>query len=420
MNADIKITILVTIYNVEYYLRKCIESILCQSYRNIEVILVDDGSTDGCSDICDHYVEIDKRIKVIHKQNGGVVSARKAGTAASTGDYILSVDGDDWIEKDRIEMLVVEGIIPCRPDMVCLSGYRKDFEEESVLIDSEIPKRVFYKKEIRKQVFSLLFGYKEIFRASDADSLWAWAIKRELLQEKQAFINEKIVFGEDVLCCWGCLLAAESVALIKNNGYHYTQRLSSALYRGAMLSEDNDFRIKIWYHQFKRCLEVEHAPKEIYQIFLGIAIKIMMQTNYEALLRKNSKYLYPFFHVKRGDKLIVYGAGKIGYSLMRYLDQSKDYQVMLWVDRNKKRKVLPGYDISSVDDISTVDYDFIVIAVQNADMAREIKDFLIRKDVPEKKIATMDARAITEEAIPDEIVQWDMNKAKINVEDWRL
>ena len=156
MNADIKITVLVTIYNVEYYLRKCIESILCQSYRNIEVILVDDGSTDGCSDICDHYVEIDNRIKVIHKQNGGVVSARKAGTAASTGDYILSVDGDDWIEKDRIEMLVVEGIIPCKPDMVCLSGYRKDFEEESVLIDSEIPKRVFYKKEIRKQVFSLL------------------------------------------------------------------------------------------------------------------------------------------------------------------------------------------------------------------------------------------------------------------------
>ena len=143
MLDNILITIIVPIYNVQEYLRKCIESIINQSYKNIEIILVDDGSTDESPKICDYYAEIDHRVVVIHKDNGGLVSARKAGTAKAIGDYILNVDGDDWIEEDRVEILVMEGILPDRADMVYLAGYKKDFGSDSVLILRDIS----YKKE---------------------------------------------------------------------------------------------------------------------------------------------------------------------------------------------------------------------------------------------------------------------------------
>lgn len=104
-----QISIIVPIYNIEAYIKQCIDSIIRQSYRNIEIILVDDGSKDRSGAICDEYAQIDSRIKVIHKQNGGVSSARNVGLDHAKGDYIMSVDPDDWVEpsfcEDAIEMI---------------------------------------------------------------------------------------------------------------------------------------------------------------------------------------------------------------------------------------------------------------------------------------------------------------------------
>lgn len=403
INSSICISIVVPVYNVENYLKKCIESIIGQSYKNIEIILVDDGSTDYCPDICDFYSRIDGRVKVIHKKNGGLVSARKAGTISATGDYILNVDGDDWIESDRVEVLVTEGIMSAGPDMVYMSGHKKDFGDDSIYINSDIPLKTFYGDEIRKQVCPLLFDINEIFRARVVDSIWAWAIKRDLLQENQKLIDDRIVSGEDIICCWFCLLNAESVVCMKQDGYHYIQRKSSLSYTAVSSSGSNISNMNIWYHQFKDFLEYHKVSEEIKKIFVGLAIRTIMQTEYDLLLNKNNDYLYPFSKVKKGNRIIVYGAGKIGYNLMRYLSEKEDYQVVLWVDRNRKRYTLPGYQISTIDDIVQCDYDYIIIAVQNADLVGEIKETLVNKGILEEKIAAMDASAIAEEAIPDEI-----------------
>ena len=94
------ISIIVPIYKVEKYIRQCVDSIINQTYEDIEIILVDDGSPDNCPQICDDYAKTDSRVKVIHKENGGIMSARKAGLKVATGEYIGFVDGDDWIEAD--------------------------------------------------------------------------------------------------------------------------------------------------------------------------------------------------------------------------------------------------------------------------------------------------------------------------------
>ena len=104
------VSVIVPVYKVpEQYLRKSIESIQKQTFTELEILLIDDGSPDRCGNICDEYAERDKRINVIHKKNGGLASARNAGFYAATGDWIMFVDGDDWIEADMCEKMLDAG-----------------------------------------------------------------------------------------------------------------------------------------------------------------------------------------------------------------------------------------------------------------------------------------------------------------------
>ncbi len=99
------ISIIIPVYNVEQYLHRCVDSVLNQTYKNLEIILVNDGSPDNCPFICDEYAKKDKRIIVVHKENGGLSSARNAGLEIVQGEYISFIDSDDWIHENYIEIL---------------------------------------------------------------------------------------------------------------------------------------------------------------------------------------------------------------------------------------------------------------------------------------------------------------------------
>lgn len=125
---DDLISVIVPIYKVEPYLRKCVDSILAQTYRNLEVILVDDGSPDGCGAICDKYAKLDSRVRVIHKPNGGLSDARNAGLDICTGRYVGFVDSDDWIEPDMYETLLA---LLCQFDAdMAFGGVADDLERD--------------------------------------------------------------------------------------------------------------------------------------------------------------------------------------------------------------------------------------------------------------------------------------------------
>ena len=134
----INISIIVPIYNIEKKLNKCIYSILEQTYKNFELILVNDGSTDNSLKICNEYKRKDNRIKIINKENQGLVLARKSGLDEATGKYIIFIDGDDWVHKDLLNILYKEAeqescdIVACNPYLVYGNGLikriRKDFD----------------------------------------------------------------------------------------------------------------------------------------------------------------------------------------------------------------------------------------------------------------------------------------------------
>ncbi len=116
------VSVIVPIYEVQDYLERCIKSIIEQTYKNIEIILVDDGSKDGCPEICDRYAKKDSRITVIHKENGGVISARRVGIQAANGEFIQLVDGDDWIAKEMVAKLI-SCMIENKVDLVICSYF---------------------------------------------------------------------------------------------------------------------------------------------------------------------------------------------------------------------------------------------------------------------------------------------------------
>ncbi len=143
------VSVIVPIYKVEPYLERCLDSIIRQTYTNLEIILVDDGSPDGCGAICDRYKEKDSRIIVIHKENGGLSSARNAGLDICTGEYISFVDSDDYIEPDMIEVMV-RAMIETGADISICGIFDEYLSKENSIRLSSKKKEIFSKEEIIK------------------------------------------------------------------------------------------------------------------------------------------------------------------------------------------------------------------------------------------------------------------------------
>ena len=169
-------SVIVPIYNIEKYLCRCIDSVLAQTFDDYELILVDDGSPDACPVICDEYAKKDKRIKVIHKENGGLVSARQAGIVEAVGDYIFHLDGDDAICNDALES-AYKIIEEMHPDIVSFS-YRRciNGEIEGEVVDDLVPEGLYNKDDMREKIYPNLLSnesMKNLFYF-----LWGKAIKR--------------------------------------------------------------------------------------------------------------------------------------------------------------------------------------------------------------------------------------------------
>lgn len=180
------ISVIVPVYKAEKYIHKCIDSIINQTYTNLEIILVDDGSPDNCGKICDEYAQKDKRVKVIHKENGGVSSARNAGIKNAKGEWFSFVDADDWIEKGFCEILLSK--VVQNQSNIALCGYNR-------VTDNSVEK-------INASNKDLFFNSSEyLIKSLNPQTGFGFChmklIKKEVLNN--IFFDENIVVGEDAL-----------------------------------------------------------------------------------------------------------------------------------------------------------------------------------------------------------------------------
>lgn len=208
-------SVIVPIYKVEKYLRQCVDSLLSQTFSDFELILVDDGSPDNCPEICDGYAKKDKRVKVIHKINGGLVSARKAGAETARGDYIIAVDGDDCVNIRMLE--TVNGILAEKSyDIICF-GYKTIPDGKKSYPDYR--EGGYGKEQIENEIFpTLITG---INGKRFPPSVWGKAFKRELVSPIQADVPDNICIGEDSCVSYATVYRAESLYISHEKLYSY-------------------------------------------------------------------------------------------------------------------------------------------------------------------------------------------------------
>lgn len=314
------ISIIVPVYNVEKYLNKCIDSILNQTYRNIEVILVDDGSPDNCGKICDEYAMKDKRVKVIHIENKGVSNARNVGVENSTGQYIGFVDADDILFKKMYEKLLNEAVKEDADIVQC--NYCYLFEDGTT---KPMIRKIKTKKVEKEQKITAFFD-------GDIYPLVATKLfKSSLLNDIRFDINLKI--GEDRLFMHECCLKALKIALLEDVYYYYFQRQTSVMHVFSMRQFDDDTYVsQLFLNQYKNN-EYICAPLEYRIIFQSL--------NLICELLNEQKELHRFFDVR--EKLVQYK--KTALLSKKIPIKMKAYILGLWIMPNTFMKVYPKLKI---------------------------------------------------------------------------
>ena len=216
------LSIIVPAYNIEQYLHQCVDSILAQTFSDFEVILVDDGSTDDTARICDTYEQKDTRIHVIHKKNGGLVSARKAGLLNAAGSYIGYVDGDDWVKEDMFQCLCEVASRENADIVIC--DFFQATDNCFIPVSHNMNGGIFDKEKLDKDIFPIMLSKGDYFQFGFFPAVWCKLFRKSLLLEHQLAVTEEIKMGEDAACFYPCMLEAEKVVYLKNN-YLYFYRM---------------------------------------------------------------------------------------------------------------------------------------------------------------------------------------------------
>ena len=224
-----KVSIIVPVYNVEKYLNKCIQSIVDQTYKNIEIILIDDGSKDESGVLCDAWVQKDNRIQVIHKKNAGLGFARNTGLDIASGDYVMYVDSDDYIDEKMVEVLLNQ-IIKYDAD-TAFCGLNRVFPDGSLLrVPAYYDDKIFIGEQIIDDVLLEMIGSKPTER-EDANlfmSVWHGIYSMKIINHyKIRFQSERQIMCEDIMYHIDYLVRASKIVYIDDCLYYYRINRSS-------------------------------------------------------------------------------------------------------------------------------------------------------------------------------------------------
>ena len=398
------VSVIVPIYMIDRYVGICIESILNQTYRNLEIILVDDGSPDRAPEICDLYRSKDERIRVIHKKNGGLVSARKAGLKEATADLITYVDGDDWIGPGFIEKLV-RAQLETEADMVCAGQTRVIFDRKAELTDA-LPKGVYLSDisdpealgqngsesiPIAGTMHSLLgqmISLGGFYRPGISTYVWNKLFRRDVLYDVQMAVNEKISIGEDAAVTYPALLKCKRVVVTGNVEYCYRQREDSMLKQSSSFADEAG-KLKALYEYMMRPeiwggtdLKRYDLERQIQDYVLSICI---MRSGGRLPEDDYSTFNKAYY----GKQVVIYSAGTFGQQLVNRFRETGHCRVVGWLDDDYWEYRRCCLDVDPVEQIREMDFDYVLIASVNQAFSEEAVKRLTGYGVNRRRILTV-------------------------------
>ena len=378
------LSVIVPVYNAQEFLPDCIESILSQTYQNIQVVLVDDGSTDSSGKICDSYQKKDSRIRVIHKENEGPIQTRRAGGAASDGDYVTFVDSDDWIAPDMYETLMKE----TERAEVVISGIFRFFHKGCVIEEMPLCEEGFYDRErIKKDLIPFMLFSRRRGRNELDPSLCTKIFRKEkLMAHLEEMTALDIHYGEDVALFYPLMLETHSVSVIHHCYYYHQKRAKET---DTPYIKDADFFHKLhslYQYLQKKFSDGRYKDQLFIQLDHFYMRAIGLKQMYYADYKQSEPDIFPYWSIEKGAKIALYGAGNLG---KQYFWQNQEYRfadIVVWADQNYKRLGNQMEQIVSPERLCCEEFDYVLIAVKNIETAAEIRDSLIQKGIVKEKI----------------------------------
>lgn len=394
-----KVSVIVPVFNSKQYLPRCIDSLRRQTLPELEIILVDDGSSDGSSGLCDEYASEDGRVQVLHQANRGAVAARKAGLGRATAKYVFFLDSDDWLEPEACALLYAEA--GRSGAELVIGGHFLDGEDGSSLPRSNSLEAGFYNRQkLEQMVWPVLFHNDFRDEWSIYPYQWAKLFLREKLLPLQEQIDDGISLGEDACVTFSYVLGCQSMFVIHRPLYHYVQHPSSQF--RARFSPKDLWTFRRIYKLVSAGIEENITPEELkgklqeqLRIYLLTTILVprspWLLPGMEQMLE-----LFPFEGVRRGSRVIVYGAGIFGTALQDFLRRTGFAECVLWLDARAAELRALGLEVYSLAEVTAWPrHDFLLVPLMKASTAAKVKEDLVGAGAEEHRIRLPDEQYVT-------------------------
>lgn len=373
-----QLSVIIPVYNNMKYLAQCIDSVINQDYQDMEIILVDDGATDGSGKMCDDYQRRDNRIQVIHKKNEGCMRARWYGLKKSKGKYIGFVDSDDWIDPCMYQVLM-SAAQERDCDLVSM-GYTVVFGDREEMRVDDATLFGYYEKGKNLNLFltNMMYDAEKMIRGAQP-SLCTKIIKREFLIEAFDGADQKITMGEDAAIFYPCCLKAKKIYIMKEYRYFYRVHATS-MCRSMNIDTFGEFYS--FYQYLQKCF-LKYEGRYGLSDQLKQYVWTLLEQGIDQVFHIKVKrvYLFPYTAIEQGSNIILYGAGAVGQS---YYDQIRDNHycnIVFWADKKGD-----GEKIMHPDQITRASHIRILLAVRKKEMADEIMEELVTSGIRKERL----------------------------------
>ena len=370
MFAEELLSVIVPVYNAEKYLAACIESIINQTYDQLEILLIDDGSTDRSGQICDQYAERDERIRVIHKKNEGLLRARKDGVLSAKGNMITFVDADDWIESVMYEELITI-LLNTDSDMIS-SGVIMEYQatgKRSTNLD-HYPEKLY--DHLDRDIYPTMLWDYGINTSGMLRNAVLKIFKRDILAGILRNMDLEVSIGEDCLICTAYILQIKTMYVCHKAFYHYN------IHEESMCST---VRPEIWgnvqrlYTELERVITEYENPAVLTRQLKRYILEIVEHAVGKLFDIRLNRWRFEYDRNVFERKYVIYGAGNCGIGLYRMLCQDGlDKNMVAWIDRRAESiGEICGNKISLPEHTKTMEYDHIIIAIKEKDTADSVR-----------------------------------------------
>ena len=375
------VSIIIPIYGVELYLKQCIESVLSQTYQNLQIILVNDGSKDKCSEICDYYAIKDTRIQVIHKQNEGLVNARKSGLAIAKGEFVTFVDGDDWVGENFIYNLI-EPSLKYDIDFT-IAGFIREFYGKEDKILPKLPTGYYSSESLVNTIFPNAIYNGIFFQHGISTYVWNKLFRISKLKQFLSLIDKNIVMGEDAALTYPYLFNCKSVYITNATDYYYRQRPNSIVKSVPNLKLEYS-QLSLLFNHLKKNLS-NNINKDIQnQLKLYFYSQILIRSG--GVINSDINTI-PFPNIHNAKNLVIFSSGSFGQHLISSLRKLNHYNIISWLDEDHIESQIFGLEVNSIDHILNITFDLVVIASIDENYTNDAVNKLINLGISRDKIS---------------------------------